>query len=129
MVRKTRFIQTIKTLHIGQKALVWTSSESLTASDDMAPLLIKHLAASLFRHVAPISRLNLTSSPAAHVYRCLFTLTAAPRTLLPSPGTPAAGMKTKSALKKRCKDCFFVRRRGRLFVFCKTNPRHKQRQG
>ncbi|XP_061616262.1 large ribosomal subunit protein bL36m isoform X2 [Phyllopteryx taeniolatus] len=42
---------------------------------------------------------------------------------------PADGMKTKSALRRRCKDCFFVRRRGRLFVFCKTNPRHKQRQG
>uniref|UniRef100_A0A3Q3XLJ9 Ribosomal protein n=1 Tax=Mola mola TaxID=94237 RepID=A0A3Q3XLJ9_MOLML len=40
-----------------------------------------------------------------------------------------AGMKTKTALKRRCKDCFFVLRRGRLFVFCKTNPRHKQRQG
>uniref|UniRef100_A0A3B5QRV3 Ribosomal protein n=1 Tax=Xiphophorus maculatus TaxID=8083 RepID=A0A3B5QRV3_XIPMA len=50
--------------------------------------------------------------------------------LLRLPGAqPSAGMKTKSALKKRCKDCFFVRRRGRLFVFCKTNPRHKQRQG
>uniref|UniRef100_A0A3B1ID77 Ribosomal protein n=1 Tax=Astyanax mexicanus TaxID=7994 RepID=A0A3B1ID77_ASTMX len=42
---------------------------------------------------------------------------------------PSAGMKTKTALKKRCKDCFFVRRRGRLFVYCKTHPRHKQRQG
>ncbi|CAL8397088.1 large ribosomal subunit protein bL36m [Gadus morhua] len=42
---------------------------------------------------------------------------------------PSAGMKTKTALKRRCKDCFIVRRRGRLFVFCKTNPRHKQRQG
>uniref|UniRef100_A0A673A7Z2 Ribosomal protein n=1 Tax=Sphaeramia orbicularis TaxID=375764 RepID=A0A673A7Z2_9TELE len=42
---------------------------------------------------------------------------------------PSAGMKTKTALKRRCKDCFFVRRRGHLFVFCKTNPRHKQRQG
>ncbi|XP_055514943.1 39S ribosomal protein L36, mitochondrial [Leucoraja erinacea] len=40
-----------------------------------------------------------------------------------------AGMKTKSALKRRCKDCFFVRRRGRLYVYCKTHPRHKQRQG
>ncbi|XP_043921021.1 39S ribosomal protein L36, mitochondrial [Protopterus annectens] len=40
-----------------------------------------------------------------------------------------AGMKTKSAIRKRCKDCFIVRRRGRLFVFCKTHPRHKQRQG
>lgn len=42
---------------------------------------------------------------------------------------PSAGMKTKTALKRRCKDCFIVRRRGHLFVFCKTNPRHKQRQG
>uniref|UniRef100_UPI00398EAB9E large ribosomal subunit protein bL36m n=1 Tax=Pristiophorus japonicus TaxID=55135 RepID=UPI00398EAB9E len=40
-----------------------------------------------------------------------------------------AGMKTKTALKKRCKDCFFVRRRGHLYVYCKTHPRHKQRQG
>uniref|UniRef100_A0AAY5KJ83 Ribosomal protein n=1 Tax=Esox lucius TaxID=8010 RepID=A0AAY5KJ83_ESOLU len=42
---------------------------------------------------------------------------------------PSAGMKTKSALKRRCKDCFFVVRRGHLYVFCKTHPRHKQRQG
>ncbi|XP_071389945.1 large ribosomal subunit protein bL36m [Centroberyx affinis] len=100
-----------------------------------------------------------SSSPAASVSRCLSTLTAAPSRLLlsssransiqpPSPGSsaqcgasllgrcqhlpcvqPSAGMKTKSALKRRCKDCFIVRRRGRLFVFCKTNPRHKQRQG
>ncbi|KAE8597409.1 hypothetical protein XENTR_v10016460 [Xenopus tropicalis] len=40
-----------------------------------------------------------------------------------------SGMKTKSALKKRCKDCYFVIRRGRLFVYCKTNGKHKQRQG
>ncbi|KAG7276084.1 hypothetical protein CRUP_035160, partial [Coryphaenoides rupestris] len=42
---------------------------------------------------------------------------------------PSAGMKTKTALKRRCKDCFIVRRRGALFVVCKTHPRHKQRQG
>ncbi|OCT74349.1 hypothetical protein XELAEV_18033318mg [Xenopus laevis] len=40
-----------------------------------------------------------------------------------------SGMKTKTALKKRCNDCYFVRRRGRLFVYCKTNGKHKQRQG
>ncbi|XP_059497512.1 large ribosomal subunit protein bL36m [Stegostoma tigrinum] len=40
-----------------------------------------------------------------------------------------AGMKTKTSVKKRCKDCFFVRRRGRLYVYCKSHPRHKQRQG
>ncbi|XP_035039411.2 39S ribosomal protein L36, mitochondrial [Hippoglossus stenolepis] len=126
----------------------------------MTPLLLKHLAASLSRQVAQMSRLNLSlSSPAASAYRCLCTFTAAPRSLLLSPARvgsiqhpstgssaqcgpsllgqcqhlpciqPSAGMKTKSALKRRCKECFFVRRRGRLFVFCKTNPRHKQRQG
>ncbi|NXF04688.1 RM36 protein, partial [Smithornis capensis] len=56
----------------------------------------------------------------------------APRGLLagpPPPGPPLlAGLKTKATLKKRCKDCYIVRRRGRLFMYCKTNPRHKQRK-
>ncbi|KAJ1203828.1 hypothetical protein NDU88_007609 [Pleurodeles waltl] len=39
---------------------------------------------------------------------------------------PTAGMKVKSAIKKRCKDCFIVRRGGQLHVICKTHPRHKQ---
>ncbi|XP_076971016.1 large ribosomal subunit protein bL36m, partial [Tamandua tetradactyla] len=41
---------------------------------------------------------------------------------------PALGFKTKGVIKKRCKDCYRVRRRGRWFIYCKTNPRHKQRQ-
>lgn len=118
----------------------------------MGPLLLKLLATSLSRQVAHIRRLNPTiSMSAASAYRCLWTVGSAPRSMLllaarvgsvPPPSSvlplqgahlaavqPSVGMKTKSALKKRCKDCFFVRRRGRLFVFCKTNPRHKQRQG
>ncbi|NXL94589.1 RM36 protein, partial [Alectura lathami] len=58
---------------------------------------------------------------------------AASRALLagrPLPGLLqlVAGLKTKTVLKRRCKDCYFVRRRGRLYVCCKTNPRHKQRK-
>ncbi|MBE8718932.1 type B 50S ribosomal protein L36 [Cellvibrio polysaccharolyticus] len=34
----------------------------------------------------------------------------------------------KSA-KLRHKDCQVVKRRGRLYVICKTNPRFKARQG
>uniref|UniRef100_A0A4X2M2E9 Ribosomal protein n=2 Tax=Vombatus ursinus TaxID=29139 RepID=A0A4X2M2E9_VOMUR len=49
------------------------------------------------------------------------------RYLLPS-FQPALGFKTKAVLKKRCKNCYFVKRRGRWFVYCETNPRHKQRQ-
>ncbi|KAJ7338377.1 hypothetical protein JRQ81_011654, partial [Phrynocephalus forsythii] len=41
---------------------------------------------------------------------------------------PVAGMKGKLIPRKRCKDCFFVRRRGNLYVYCKTHPRHKQRK-
>lgn len=37
-----------------------------------------------------------------------------------------ASLKTS---KKRHKDCQVVKRRGRLFVICKTNPRFKAVQG
>lgn len=33
------------------------------------------------------------------------------------------------SLKKRHKDCKIVRRRGRVYVICKSNPRFKARQG
>ncbi|XP_065607746.1 large ribosomal subunit protein bL36m [Cyrtonyx montezumae] len=50
--------------------------------------------------------------------------------VLPPPGLLklCAGLKTKTSIKRRCKDCYIVRRRGRLYVCCKTNPRHKQRK-
>ncbi|MCW1930138.1 MAG: 50S ribosomal protein L36 [Candidatus Kerfeldbacteria bacterium] len=38
-------------------------------------------------------------------------------------------MKVQASVKVRCKDCKTVRRRGRVFVICATNPKHKQRQG
>ncbi|PIP87259.1 50S ribosomal protein L36 [Candidatus Campbellbacteria bacterium CG22_combo_CG10-13_8_21_14_all_36_13] len=38
-------------------------------------------------------------------------------------------MHVKSSVKKRCNKCQTVRRKGRLYVVCKSNPRHKQRQG
>ncbi|PWN27203.1 hypothetical protein BDZ90DRAFT_260867 [Jaminaea rosea] len=41
----------------------------------------------------------------------------------------ARGMKVRSAIKKMCNDCSVVRRKGRLMVICKSNPKHKQRQG
>ncbi|KFO38484.1 39S ribosomal protein L36, mitochondrial, partial [Fukomys damarensis] len=44
------------------------------------------------------------------------------------PLTPALGFKNKAVLRKRCRDCYMVKRKGRWYVLCKTNPRHKQRQ-
>ncbi|MEK7580709.1 MAG: 50S ribosomal protein L36 [Patescibacteria group bacterium] len=38
-------------------------------------------------------------------------------------------MKVQASVKKRCVNCKIVKRKGRLYVICATNPRHKQRQG
>ncbi len=38
-------------------------------------------------------------------------------------------MKVKTSIKKRSKECQIVRRKGRLYIINKKNPRFKQRQG
>ena len=38
-------------------------------------------------------------------------------------------MKVSSSVKRRSKDCQIVRRKGKVFVINKKNPRFKQRQG
>ncbi|XP_050127599.1 uncharacterized protein LOC126604400 [Malus sylvestris] len=38
-------------------------------------------------------------------------------------------MKVRSSVKKMCEFCKTVKRRGRVFVICTANPKHKQRQG
>ena len=38
-------------------------------------------------------------------------------------------MKVRASLKKRTPDCKIVRRKGRLYVINKKNPKFKQRQG
>ncbi|MEK7192247.1 MAG: 50S ribosomal protein L36 [Patescibacteria group bacterium] len=37
-------------------------------------------------------------------------------------------MQVRSSVKPRCNYCKAVRRRGRIYIICKT-PKHKQRQG
>ncbi|HOG05285.1 LSU ribosomal protein L36P [Balneicella halophila] len=38
-------------------------------------------------------------------------------------------MKVRASVKKRSEECKIVRRKGRLYVINKKNPRFKQRQG
>jgi len=38
-------------------------------------------------------------------------------------------MKVKASIKKRSVDCIIVRRKGKLYVINKKNPKFKQRQG
>ena len=38
-------------------------------------------------------------------------------------------MKVKASVKKICKNCKTIRRKGRVWVICSKNKKHKQRQG
>ncbi len=38
-------------------------------------------------------------------------------------------MKVKASIKKRSATCKIIRRKGKLYVINKKNPRYKQRQG
>ena len=49
------------------------------------------------------------------------------RPIVAAPGSKL--MKVQNSVKKRCRDCQIVRRKGRVYVICSVNPRHIQRQG
>jgi large subunit ribosomal protein L36 len=38
-------------------------------------------------------------------------------------------MKVQASIKKICENCKVVRRKRRILIICKKNPKHKQRQG
>lgn len=38
-------------------------------------------------------------------------------------------MKVRSSVKRICAACQVIRRKGKVRVICKTNPKHKQVQG
>jgi len=38
-------------------------------------------------------------------------------------------MKVRASVKKVCRNCKVVRRKGVVWVICGSDPRHKQRQG
>ena len=38
-------------------------------------------------------------------------------------------MKVRASVKKRSEDCKIVKRKGRVYVINKKNPRYNQRQG
>jgi large subunit ribosomal protein L36 len=46
-----------------------------------------------------------------------------------SPPTRSRAMKIRASVKKRSAEDKIVRRKGRIYVINKKNPKHKQRQG
>lgn len=35
-------------------------------------------------------------------------------------------MKVRASIRRRCEGCKIVQRKGKLYVICKRNPKHKQ---
>ncbi|KAK8845331.1 50S ribosomal protein L36 [Kwoniella newhampshirensis] len=66
------------------------------------------------------------------IARQLLSQLSRPR-LAPRSTQPMAmqvrGMKVRSSVKRFCDGCSVVRRKGRIYVICSKNPKHKQRQG
>jgi large subunit ribosomal protein L36 len=38
-------------------------------------------------------------------------------------------MKVRASVKRICENCRVIKRKGVVRVICKSNPKHKQRQG
>ncbi len=38
-------------------------------------------------------------------------------------------MKIRASVRRICENCKIVRREGKVYVICSSNPKHKQRQG
>ncbi|AIN47269.1 50S ribosomal protein L36 [Candidatus Palibaumannia cicadellinicola] len=38
-------------------------------------------------------------------------------------------MKVRASVKQLCRNCKIIKRHGVIRVICKTDPKHKQRQG
>ncbi|KAF8898767.1 ribosomal protein L36-domain-containing protein [Infundibulicybe gibba] len=71
-----------------------------------------------------VSRLRTAAFP--HIHQHLPSLHKFPPTIQP---TLSRGMKVRSSVKVMCDGCSVVRRKGRVYVVCSKNPKHKQRQG
>lgn len=76
---------------------------------DRGPLLTRLRAAALHH---PHSHAHLMAPPSTQAIPAL-----------------ARGMKVRSSVKRMCDGCAVVRRKGRIYIICFKNPKHKQRQG
>ncbi|KAF9108415.1 hypothetical protein BGX27_008356, partial [Mortierella sp. AM989] len=89
---------------------------------------------SLTRSMAPrLTAIPLLSRPVAITaiarYQNQIQIQSNVASSLPSSGFGATrGMKVRASVKKICEGCSSVKRRGRVFIICSKNQKHKQRQ-
>ncbi|EAZ63444.1 mitochondrial ribosomal L36 protein [Scheffersomyces stipitis CBS 6054] len=76
-----------------------------------------------------IIRKQIVAPAAVNLFRATPTVAAPLSGAAPASLGFYRGFKVRTSVKKFCKDCYMVRRRGRVYVYCKSNGKHKQRQG
>lgn len=70
-----------------------------------------------------LTRFRATTLSHTHFHRHPNHAVALPQVQIPAL---ARGMKVRSSVKVMCGGCSVVRRRGRLYIVCSRNPKHKQ---
>ncbi|EPQ31122.1 uncharacterized protein PFL1_01311 [Pseudozyma flocculosa PF-1] len=115
--------------HISQ-SLLRSSGSSGSSGSTMLRTATSAVAAptTAHRHCSTLinKATNLSKPAAASPARSTATTATA---ALASQQEQVRGMKVRSSVKKFCDGCSVVRRKGRLYVICSRDPKHKQRQG
>ena len=78
---------------------------------------------------ADLSKINRTSNGVEIIYGDALKVLPNLTNELKNLKTYKLIVKVRSSIKKICNSCQVIKRQGRLYVVCKKNPKHKQRQG
>merc|ERR1711939_670717 len=89
------------------------------------PTSLRHLSLASSTSTTPIH----TSTPTSTSHNTTTACCSQPHThARPIQQQQTRGMKVRSSIKLFCDGCSVVRRKGRLYVRCSKDPKHKQRQ-
>lgn len=91
-----------------------------------APTQVRHCSSSsCFSSLIKTATTTSLKAPSVASSRALPSVSQA-STALTSLVEQQRGMKVRSSVKKFCDGCSVVRRKGRLYVICSKDPKHKQ---
>lgn len=106
----------IKISNLQARAILWSDTQPTLI---MLRSLFSALPRSLRAGLSPLSRSGITWRPSdclSHQHTH-FQLRVPPL---------SRGMKVRSSVKVMCDGCSIVKRKGRVYVICSRNPKHKQ---
>ena len=106
----------------------WTDCRTSVHHNSPPARMLRYLLSTLPRalraSVSPLARSPLSWRPAGGL-----TSTSTHHhhhVLLPHAPVLSRGMKVRSSVKLLCDGCSIVKRKGRVYVICAKNPKHKQ---